>query len=267
MSNEQLVSVIIPCYNHEKYVQQAVESVLEQTYRNIELIVIDDGSSDNSPSILSSLAKRYNFNLILQKNMGVCRTLNNAIRLSKGQYIAMLASDDYWHLKKIEMQMLCLKQHPKSKFCYSQAVEFEDSLKDKSFVFPKKPMSGRVLERVFLRQHVPAGTILFSRELYDYIGGFDENLEEEDWDFIIRCAAETEFCVVREPLLFYRSHDSNVMKTRPRMEIFRQKALLLSKNLHLVSPLIWLCAILVHFLHDYCLSIINKRHLLQDNNA
>ncbi|MBU1105381.1 MAG: glycosyltransferase [Candidatus Riflebacteria bacterium] len=251
MDCKELVSVIIPCYNHEKYISQAVDSVLNQSYKNIELIVVDDGSKDESPHIIEALSIKHGFTFINQENIGICKTLNKAIRRSKGEYVAILASDDYWHLEKVEKQVKCLKQNPNSQFSFTQAIEFDDSNNARHIrVFPAKPLSGKVLNKVFLRQHVPAGSILFSRKLYDKIAGFDENLKEEDWDFVIRCASETEFSVVKEPLFYYRSHSANIMKTRNRSEIFRQKALILSKNYHLVRPLRWLVAILIHFVYD-----------------
>ena len=106
MPDEKIVSVIMPSYNHADYIEKAIRSVFEQTYTKIELIVIDDGSTDNSKEILKELAQRYEFKLIFQQNSGVCKTLNRAIRdFATGDYIALLASDDHWHSRKIELQM------------------------------------------------------------------------------------------------------------------------------------------------------------------
>ncbi|MDY0348807.1 MAG: glycosyltransferase [Tenuifilaceae bacterium] len=250
---QKLISVIIPCYNHAQYVERSILSVLNQSYRPIELIVIDDGSSDASISVVEKLADKYDFMFIKQKNQGVCKTLNRGIQeFSKGDYIALLASDDYWHSDKIQEQISALSQNPDSEFCFTQAFEFEDSAPDKPLrIFPSKPLTGKVLNQVFLRQHVPAGSMLFTRKLYDRLGGFDENLLEEDWDFVIRAASETSFCAVSKPLFFYRSHAANIMKIRSRRNIFQQKAVLLSKNYGLVSPLLWFFSISSHFIYDH----------------
>lgn len=249
-----LVSVIIPCYNHAAYVEKAVDSVLRQTYPNVELIVIDDGSRDDSIRILEALSSRHGFRFVAQANRGVCRTLNRAIQeFSTGQYVALLASDDYWDVTKLAKQMEALAAHPGAAFCYTQAREFDDEGRDMR-VFPRRPFAGKVTGRVFIRQGVPAGSMLFSRGLYDKLGGFDESLREEDWDFVIRCSAETEFVAVSEPLFHYRSHAGNTMRTRGRAEIFRQKALILSKNFHLVSPARWFLALSIHFAHDIALA-------------
>ncbi|XDZ67103.1 glycosyltransferase family 2 protein [Alphaproteobacteria bacterium LSUCC0226] len=258
-TSKPLVSVIVPCYNHEAYVEQAIKSVLNQTYKNIELVVIDDGSSDRSPGIIQKLSNEYDFKFVSQVNKGICQTLNRAItEFSSGKLIAILASDDYWSLDKIEKQVACLSDANASEFCYTQAVEFDSDSGYELRVFPRSPLVGNVLNKVFIRQHVPAGSIIFSRALYDKLKGFDDNLREEDWDFVIRAAAFTEFSVIREPLFFYRSHQSNAMKKRHRREIFHDKAKILSKNYLLVSPFIWLVAILLHFFHDQVLLIFKR---------
>jgi alpha-1,3-rhamnosyltransferase len=250
MSNQPFVSVVIPSYNHQNYIEKSLNSVFQQTYSNIELIVVDDGSTDRTKEKISKIQKIHSFIFVSQENQGVCRTLNNGISMAKGQYIAILASDDYWDNTKIQKQVDCLARNEKSLFCYTQAQEFTDNKGVSGSPFPAKPYQGDVLNKVFIRQHVPAGSIMFTRSLYEDVGGFDEDLAEEDWDFVIKCASKTNFCAVVEPLLFYRSHDSNIMKTRKRTEIFQQKALLLSKNFHLVSPFRWLFSICLHFLHD-----------------
>lgn len=258
MFEGQLVSVIMPCYNHSQFVEKAVRSVLEQSYNNIELIIIDDGSTDDSLSILRELNKNCLFKLVAQENKGVCKTLNRAIReFSSGKYIALLASDDHWGSYKIEKQILTLGSNPESEFSFTQAVEFDSDTAKTIRIFPSKPFSGYVLNQVVLRQHVPAGSMMFSRRLFDKVDGFDENLREEDWDFVIRCAAETSFSAVSEPLFYYRSHATNVMKTMGRRAIFHQKAMILSKNYMLVSPYVWFRAVVLHFFYDHLL-IKNK---------
>ncbi|QBZ83713.1 Putative glycosyltransferase EpsH [Hydrogenovibrio crunogenus] len=253
------VSVVMPCYNHEDYVEKAILSVLNQSYKNIELIVIDDGSKDGSPKLIEALANQYGFKFIVQENQGVCKTLNRAIQeFSSGEYIAVLASDDYWDSNKIEKQVACLSTLDTSEFCYTQAVEFDSESGRELRVFPKKLMVGNVLNKIFVRQHVPAGSIMFSRKLFDKLNGFDERLKEEDWDFVIRAAAETEFSAIKEPLFFYRSHALNTMKSRPRRQIFHDKAKILSKNYSLVSPHIWLFSVILHFFYDHMLSILKR---------
>src|SRR5690606_4809784 len=148
-----------------------------QTYKNIELIVIDDGSKDNSCEVIRRLSENHGFTFVKQENSGVCKTLNRGVfEFSNGSYIAVLASDDYWALDKIEKQMSLILAAEGSDFCYTQALEFDSDSGKQLRVFPKKPKVGKVLNNVFVSQHVPAGSILFSSRLFHEMNGFDESL-------------------------------------------------------------------------------------------
>jgi alpha-1,3-rhamnosyltransferase len=221
----------------------------------MQVVVIDDGSVDGSAELLQRLSAERGFDLIVQSNTGVCRALNRAIReLARGQYLALLGSDDIWTPDKIEAQVARLRAVPGTELCFSQARNFERTPDDATGApFPSRPMEGSVLGRVVFRQHVPAGTMLFTRSLYDALGGFDEQLRAEDWDFVIRAAARTRFVAVARPLLFYRAHATNTMRVRPRRQIFHQKILILAKNFPLVPAGRWMCAVLLHFAHDVML--------------
>lgn len=261
MSNTPLVSVVIPSYNHALYIKQAIESVMQQTYNNIELIVVDDGSTDSSLDIVKDLQSVYNFVLVSQKNMGVCKTLNRAIcEHSKGDYISILASDDMFHAKKISLQVAALQSTKTADFCYTQAVEFDTESEIELRVFPGKEYPSNMLNSLLWFQPYAAGSIMFSRELFYQVGKFDSTLKGEDWDFSIRCASKTEFIGINTPLFYYRSHSSNIMKTLGRRVIFREKALILSKNFLLFSPYKWVVSLILHFLYDIIFSrFINLR--------
>lgn len=247
MNSLPLVSVVIPCFNHENYLEQSILSVINQTYKNIELIVIDDGSKDNSVEMIKKLQETLNFKFITQENMGICKTLNKAVKLSTGKYISILASDDYWDITKIEKQVNIL-ENSNSEFSFTQAVEFDQ--KGGKKIFPKKINLNRINKTIFVKNIIPAGTIFFTRNLYNQLNGFDENLKMEDWDFVIRSSFLTQISFIKQPLLYYRSHDSNIMKTRLRKEIYKDKAIMLAKNFNLVSPWIWYFSISLHFFYD-----------------
>ena len=249
-----LVSVVIPSYNHACYITQAITSVLTQGYPKVELIVIDDGSTDESPAIIASLARQHGFRFVQQSNHGVSHALNHAIRnYSTGEYIAVLASDDYMHPEKIQKQIACLRQLPHSQLCFTQAVEFDTEQKRPLRIFPQRNFQGDMLKRIFLRQPYAAGSILFTRSLFEKLNGYDENIRLEDWDFLIRAAAQTHFSGVYQPLCYYRSHPLNTFKTISRREIYKEKKQLLLKNRHLVSPLILARSLLAHYVYDHWL--------------
>lgn len=268
---DELVSVIIPSYNHRAYVETAIRSALQQTHPAVQVVVIDDGSKDGSAEFLAEWAAREPFEFIGQPNAGICRTLNRAIReRARGRYIALLASDDAWVPEKLALQLAQLRRVPGAEFCFGQARQFlRDPADAFGRPFPRRPHEGDVLRHVVLRQHVPAGTMLFTRALYDRLGGFDENLREEDWDFVIRAAAATRFAAVDQPVLLYRAHATNAMRVRSRAAIFHQKALVLAKNFPLVPPGRWLVALVVHFVHDillqWALSVLPRYRPVSDH--
>jgi alpha-1,3-rhamnosyltransferase len=250
-----LVTVVIPCYNHREYIQATIESVLQQTYPAVQLVVVDDGSTDGSRDVIEALAARHGFDFLTQPNAGICKTLNRGIReRARGKYVCILGSDDIWTPDKVALQIERMRQEPDAELCFTQARTFERTPADvRGAAFPARPMEGWVLGRVVFRQHVPAGTMLFTRALFDALGGFDESLKEEDWDFVIRAAARTRFVAVRRPLMFYRAHATNSMRVRPRREIFHQKVLVLGKNFHILPAGPWLASLLIHFTHDVML--------------
>jgi alpha-1,3-rhamnosyltransferase len=253
------VSVVIASYNHFNFVEKSIQSVCDQTFDNVELIIVDDGSTDGSIDLLSSLTNINNFRLITQENKGVCKALNNAIRnYASGHYVAILASDDFYHPDKLKKQVELLEANPDAELCYTQAVEFDNGNGSELRTFPRNPISGHILNAVFMRQPYAAGSIMFTRDLFDRIGGFDENLKFEDWDFSMRAAAATRFVAVKKPLFFYRSHGANTLKKWTRRQLFAEKIKILAKNYALVSPARWFYVVLVHFVHDHALMLWDR---------
>lgn len=254
-NNHVVISVIIPSYNHINYVGEAIKSVAEQSRDafSLELIVVDDGSTDGSAEFLRQLEASgdYSFRLVLKSNEGLCKTLNRAItEYASGEYIAVIASDDMWHSDKLKRQLEHIRRHPLSSLCYSNARTFGQNRcesRASRFMF-----SGNVNSRLTLYNFVPAGTIFFTRALYDSIGGFDETgLRLEDWDFLLRASAVTEFCYLDEELLLYRLHDeSSIAKMRERGILFKEKMKVLRKNQDILNPVLRYCSICLHFALD-----------------
>src|SRR3989338_9975584 len=111
MVNNPLVSVVIPTYNGSRFIKETIQSVLDQTYTNIEAIIVDDGSKDNTPDIVKSI-NDSRIIYIRQENAGVSMARNNGINISKGEYIAFLDHDDVWLPCKLERQLLLFKENP-----------------------------------------------------------------------------------------------------------------------------------------------------------
>jgi alpha-1,3-rhamnosyltransferase len=253
-----IISVVIPSYNHARYVIETIRSVSQQALGafEVQVIVIDDGSTDGSMELLSSLVdtQEFTFQLVLKRNEGLCRTLNRAVtEHARGNYIAVIASDDMWHPEKLKLQFEHLQRHPNAELCYSNAKTFGVDIK--SGKSSKYLFSGRVLDKLTVYNFIPAGTILFTRGLYDRIGGFDETgLRLEDWDFLLRASSETEFCYVDMELLLYRLHEeSAIAKMRQKGILFSEKYKVLKKNKKLLNPFLFVCSCCLHYTFDHIL--------------
>lgn len=132
MEQTQLVSVIVPLYNAEKYIEETMESILNQTYKNIEIVIVDDGSKDQSSSIVKNLKKKYpeQIKYILQENQGVSVARNTGIENASGEYISFLDSDDLWHPTKIEKQITSM-QKSNMNACYCGYMNFYEETGEK----------------------------------------------------------------------------------------------------------------------------------------
>lgn len=216
MSNEQpLVSVCIASYNHAEYVGLAIESILAQTYKNYEIIVVDDGSSDNSLEILNSYAQKFServqvFTHENRENRGISITTNLAIEKSKGKYIALIGSDDIWEKNKLSLQIEVLEQNPRVGVVYSKAKTIDSRGKVIGAIVGENFKKNRdQLAQIMAKDFIPAPTAVFRRECFDRLGGFDENLVCSDWEMWLRILAHWEMAFVDEPLVLYRVHRRN----------------------------------------------------------
>lgn len=215
--NLPLVSVVVPCYNHEKYVKETIESILNQTYKNIELIVIDDGSKDNSPRIIQALADEYGFTFIHRSNKGLSATLNEGIKLSKGKYFSPCASDDIYIFDKIEKQVQFMESSPEYGMCYGKIIEFNEiGYKRKREI--KNFKSGWIFEELLKCSFaIPAITVMIKKDIYNNIGLYDENLYIEDYDMWLRIANKYQIGFLNDYLAYYRRHETNMSKQAFKM--------------------------------------------------
>ena len=125
---DPLVTVFVPSYNHGRYIGQTIDAIARQTYRPIELIVIDDGSRDDSPARLKELATTTDMRLVLKsRNAGVVKALNEGLELARGKYFAPCASDDWWHPEKIAEQVQRFESDPDLKIAFTEGVEVDEA--------------------------------------------------------------------------------------------------------------------------------------------
>jgi len=210
LNNKPLVSVVVTCYNHEKYIEECLLSILKQTYQNIELIVIDDGSKDNSLNIIKDLAVQYTFNYQHQNNQGVCVALNHGLSLATGKYICCCDSDDKFALDKITKQVDFLEQNIQYKLCYTNKTFFDDQ--QKTYVEnPGKRRSGWIFEALITDEFsMPFSSHMMYRTIYNEVGLYDPKIKIQDWDMFLRITKKYKVGFLNENLLFYRLHDTNL---------------------------------------------------------
>jgi glycosyltransferase involved in cell wall biosynthesis len=203
-----LVSVVIPLYNKDSYIVETLQSVMNQTYANLECIIVDDGSTDQSVEIASKFISDNNlsWSLITQKNSGQTKARNNGIRHSRGEYIAFLDSDDLWPLNKIELQIDAIQKNPNSVLVLSSYAIFSVGGSIPRVVRHKnsKKMNSQWLDmRGFGGGLESLG--LLRRNTLDEVGLFDESLSTSSGlDLSLRLEKVGEIVLLKELGLYYR---------------------------------------------------------------
>jgi glycosyltransferase involved in cell wall biosynthesis len=217
--NQPLVSVIIPNYNYGRYLSEAIDSVLAQTYSNIEIIVVDDGSSDNSLEILAAYEKK-GIKVIQQKNSGVGAARNIGAAKSKGKFIAFLDADDIWIPTKIERQLAGFTDEIGLITCGMR--EFDSASNETLAYLMSDKTDWDVHEILLLDYPVVSGSaIVVRRSTFEISGGFDDRKEmhpSEDWEFFYRIAGISKVVFLPEILVSYRNHGRNGHLNIPRYE-------------------------------------------------
>ena len=217
-----LVSAIIPSYNHENYIEECVLSIVNQTYKNIELIVIDDGSTDRSREILEQLQKQHGFVLVLQDNQGVSKTMNKAIRqYAHGKYITGSASDDFLMPDKVERQVNYMESDPDCSLVFGK-VHMVDAqswiIEGLTVVDPvEDPVYSVSFDGLIERNCIPAATIMYRKDMWEQCGGYNENSIIEDWGLWLEFAYSGKIVYLDEYFAFYRWHGSNQTSNRLKM--------------------------------------------------
>lgn len=216
MASKPVVSVIIPTYNCEAYIAETVDSVLGQTFGNLEIIVIDDGSTDRTREIVASYGPLVR--LITQANSGVCAARNRGIREAAGRYLCLMDHDDYWFADKLALQVQEMERQPQVGLVYSTFVfwypdaegRFPDPGSYRTVPEPSgvdEAFSGWIYHLLLLDCWVLTSSALIRAEVFEKCGGFDESLPySEDWDLWLRISREYPFAKLKKTLTLYRQH-------------------------------------------------------------
>jgi glycosyltransferase involved in cell wall biosynthesis len=208
------VSAVIPVYNCERYIGEAIESVLTQTYPAHEIVVVDDGSTDGTRRALEPYMGRILY--IHQEKRGVAAARNQGIDHASGDYIAFLDADDLWLAEKLQLQMAYLEDHPECDLVYSDMKTFDENgiiQESVKIWLNMSPPSGWIFKELFWETLFAADATVFAKKCIDRVGPFDESLVVgEDYNIWLRMARRFQIGYLDVPLTKYRQHAS--MTTR-----------------------------------------------------
>jgi glycosyltransferase involved in cell wall biosynthesis len=213
-----LVSVIMPSYNHQRFVQEAIQSVLNQTFGDIELIVIDDASKDNSADIIKSAAKKDDRirAVFHTENKGIARTMNEGVEKAEGKFLAFLDSDDLWTGNKLEREIEVLARD-ESLMVWSEGLVVDVSGHSAGITFSRMHHASRRQKDGYLFEELLKGNYISTQSLVlktKYVKeiGFDEELVYlNDYRMLLELSKIHRFCFIDEPLFKYRLHDGNTI--------------------------------------------------------
>jgi glycosyltransferase involved in cell wall biosynthesis len=216
------VSTLIPVYNGEEFIAEAVDSVLDQNGVDVEIIVIDDGSTDSTPNILEGYGDRIR--VLRQKNSGHVNARNNGANLAKGEWLAFLDADDMWLPDKLQKQLAIVGRSVG--MVYTGRENFGDIDRVK-VTAAHDLLEGNLFEPLLLGNFITLSSVIMRKNWFDRAGGFDEHYATcEDWDLWLRfSAAGSETAVVCEPLTRYRWHANAMTNNQDRMCDGRLKVL------------------------------------------
>lgn len=199
MNAQPFFSVIIPTFNRKPFLEAAVNSVLGQTFRDFELIIIDDGSCDGTRELISSYSDER-LNYIYQTNSGVSCARNKGLEASKGLFIAFLDSDDHWRKDKLEKTISRIKECPGVSIFHTEEVWYRGKSLLNQKEIHRKP-SGFVYKNALPICCISISTATVKRDVFDSVGAFDESLEAcEDYDFWLRATSKYEVKLIPEEL-------------------------------------------------------------------
>lgn len=224
MGTLPLISVVIPTYNRADCLERSIRSVLTQTFHDFELIVVDDGSTDETPAILRKFA--HALRPLFQPHRGVSAARNRGIREARGRLLAFLDSDDEWLPEKLSRQVALFNPERPLFICHTNEIWMRNGT-----LVPQKAIhrkqGGAFFPRALARCLISPSSVMLSRELLDQVGWFDESLPAaEDYDLWLRITAFHEVMFVPEPLIIkYGDREDQLSRIIPAIDRFRIRAI------------------------------------------
>jgi glycosyltransferase involved in cell wall biosynthesis len=208
-------------YNQAQFIKRAIESIVSQSYKNIEIIVIDDGSTDNTKEILCSYIKNKKIRYIYQKNLGPAAARNTGIRNSQGKYIAILDSDDYWiHSQKIEKQVEFLENNPDCVVAGGGLITKDEKSKEiRKYLYPET--DEQIRKAILIRNPIAHSTVMFKKRDWESVGGYGKvNLWfSEDWNLWLKLGRLGKFYNFQEYFSYGIKHTGSISRKNIRKSL------------------------------------------------
>ncbi|MEE9168922.1 MAG: glycosyltransferase [bacterium] len=228
-----LVSVTIPTYNRESFIAECVESVLAQTFSDFELIVVDDGSTDRTETVVGRYSDKIRY--LRQEQRGPAAARNSGIRDASSEWLSFLDSDDLWLPRKLELQMEYLRNSPDTKICYTEEIWYRRGRRVNPAQKHRK-YSGWIYQKMLPLCIVSPSSVMIHRSVLEKVGLFDEELPAcEDYDLWLRIGLRYPIALIPEALIIKRNgHEGQQSQKYWGMDRFRIKAL--AKMLNSAEP-------------------------------
>jgi glycosyltransferase involved in cell wall biosynthesis len=223
-----LVSILMPVYNCAEYIEAAIQSCLSQTYENFEIIIIDDGSTDETSSIIHSFSGQDNFMALRQTNAGRGAACNKGIKTAKGSLISFCDADDLLHDKKLELQANVMIKYPEIGLLHTARTAINNTGEDISHPHARDNRIEiyKATQNLFHRNYICGPTVMIRSECFDEAGYFDESLEQnEDHDLYLRMSLAYKFGYLNQETYKYRKHDGQITQKRQQRESYKEHVL------------------------------------------
>tara|TARA_B110000037_G_C17080818_1_gene489882 strand:+ start:801 stop:1688 length:888 start_codon:yes stop_codon:yes gene_type:complete len=209
------ISVVMPVWNGERHLREAVDSILGQTFRDFEFLILDDGSTDTTPQILEEYARKDSrIRIIRLDHEGIVLALNRGVAESKADWIARMDCDDIAHQRRLELQLKALEKNPSSILCYSDVNLFGEAANRQG---TRRLPTSEALLKAYLCYSPPFvhPTVVFSKQAFNAVGGYlQEERHAEDFGLWGRLISEGGFVGIRKPLLNFRIHLESISKQK-----------------------------------------------------
>lgn len=221
-----LISVVVPTYNHSNYIQNAIQSVLDQTYSNIELIIVNDGSTDKTSEILTTFENNLTIQIIHQKNLGLSTARNTGIKRAQGDYIALLDADDLMEPNRLELQYTEMQANPTIEVLYTSVLLINENQVPIKTLRREKIDPTDFLTIEFFRNQIPSpSTIMARRSAFEKEIFASNYTLSEDLEWTIRAAHSLTFSYLDIPLTKYRRHSGNISEDLTKLRKVEEQIL------------------------------------------